>query len=375
MGSIRTLLAISVLFYHAYGVVFVGGSLAVQLFFLISGFLISFVLVEAKTYGTVEAFYKNRALRLFPLYLLVALGTLALYLGAYVVLGIESPFIETYRDIDWTGRIALTLSNLFIFGQDWIMFTSVQDGTYQVTGYYWPTEVRVWDGLLIEPGWSLGVELTFYLVAPFILPNRKLLVTLLCASLALRVGFIWAGFGLKDPWFYRFFPTELALFLIGALSHQVLLPRFKANGWLTQRTSIAVTAFVAFYCAVFFLLPGRATHHVTLFLVMAVALPFLFHFQNSFRWDRKIGDLSYPIYIVHSTIIVPVSFAFDRIKGDPGYEGLDMGFVVLGLTLIVSILLHQFVDKRVERMRDRVRGRKKPGADPEVSPMAQALKA
>ena len=30
MGSIRTLLAISVLFYHAYGVVFVGGSLAVQ---------------------------------------------------------------------------------------------------------------------------------------------------------------------------------------------------------------------------------------------------------------------------------------------------------------------------------------------------------
>ena len=225
--------------------------------------------------------------------------------------------------------------------------------------------------MLIEPGWSLGVELTFYLVAPFILTNRKLLVALLLASLALRVSFIMAGFGLKDPWFYRFFPTELALFLIGALSHQLLLPRFKANGWLTRHVSVAVTVLVALYCAVFFLLPGRATHHVTLFVVMAVALPFLFHFQNSFRWDRKIGDLSYPIYIVHSTIIVPVAFAFDRIKGDPGYEGLDMAFVVLGLTLGVSILLHQIVDKRVERMRDRVRGRKKTGADPEVSRKAQ----
>ena len=371
MGSIRTLLAISVLFYHAYGVVFVGGSLAVQLFFLISGFLISFVLVEARTYGTAGAFYKNRALRLFPLYFIVALGTLALYLTAYFVLGIESPFIEVFRDIDWSGRIALALSNLLIFGQDWIMFTSVQDGRFQLTGYYWPTEVPVWDGLLIEPGWSLGVELTFYLVAPFILTNRKLLVALLLASLALRVSFIMAGFGLKDPWFYRFFPTELALFLIGALSHQLLLPRFKANGWLTRHVSVAVTVLVALYCAVFFLLPGRATHHVTLFVVMAVALPFLFHFQNSFRWDRKIGDLSYPIYIVHSTIIVPVAFAFDRIKGDPGYEGLDMAFVVLGLTLGVSILLHQIVDKRVERMRDRVRGRKKTGADPEVSRKAQ----
>ena len=375
MGSIRTLLAISVLFYHAYGVVFVGGSLAVQLFFLISGFLISFVLVEAKTYGTVQAFYKNRALRLFPLYFIVALGTLALYLVTYFVLGIESPFIEVFREIDWNGRIALALSNILVFGQDWIMFTAVRDGTYQITGYYWPTEVPVWDGLLIEPGWSLGVELTFYLVAPFILPRRKLLLALLCASLALRVAFIMAGFGLKDPWFYRFFPTELALFLIGALSHQVLMPRLQKNGWLNRQTSIGVTALVFAYCVVYFLLPGPAIHHVTLFIVFALALPFLFHFQNTFRFDRKIGDLSYPIYIVHSTIIVPVSFLFDKFKDDPGYVGLDMAFVVLGLTIVTSLVLHRIVDRRVEQMRDRVRGRKKAGALSETrngEPLAQA---
>jgi hypothetical protein len=35
---------------------------------------------------------------------------------------------------------------------------------------------------------------------------------------------IHLGIGTKDPWTYRFFPTELALFLIGALAHQVLRP-------------------------------------------------------------------------------------------------------------------------------------------------------
>jgi peptidoglycan/LPS O-acetylase OafA/YrhL len=375
LGSIRTLLAVSVLFYHAYGVVFVSGALAVQLFFLISGFLISFVLLEAKTYGTVRSFYKNRALRLFPLYFVVALGTLALYFGVYFVLGIETPFFAVFREIDWIGRVALTLSNLLVFGQDWIMFTAVRDGNFQITGFFWPTEVPVWDGLLIIPGWSLGVELTFYLVAPFILPRRKLLVTLLCASLALRLVFIMAGFGLKDPWSYRFFPTELALFLIGALSHQVLMPRLKKRGWMTRKTSIAITAFVFTYCVIFSLLPFPRFQSLTLFVIFALSLPFLFQFQNSFRFDRKIGELSYPIYIVHMTVLLPVSYLFDRIKDIPGYTGLDMVLAVLVLTVIASIVLHRLGDKHIERLRDRVRGNSKANANLRIPTLPKQLRA
>jgi hypothetical protein len=40
---------------------------------------------------------------------------------------------------------------------------------------------------------------------------------LLAASLALRGVLIATGIGLGDPWTYRFFPTELALFLLGSL--------------------------------------------------------------------------------------------------------------------------------------------------------------
>ena len=80
MGLIRTLLALSVVLAHVdlgTGPRLVGGVLAVQMFYLISGFLISFVLVETSNYTSVRSFYVNRMLRLFPIYLVVACAALA----------------------------------------------------------------------------------------------------------------------------------------------------------------------------------------------------------------------------------------------------------------------------------------------------------
>ena len=71
MGILRVLLAISVVFIHTHGQVFVGGQEAVQLFYVISGYLISFVLLEVKSYKKIQFFYLNRYLRLYPTYLLV----------------------------------------------------------------------------------------------------------------------------------------------------------------------------------------------------------------------------------------------------------------------------------------------------------------
>ena len=68
MGTLRTLLAIAVVLVHSYGFVMVGGRNAVQLFYMISGFLISYVLVERKVYKDTISFYINRYLRLYPIY-------------------------------------------------------------------------------------------------------------------------------------------------------------------------------------------------------------------------------------------------------------------------------------------------------------------
>ena len=54
MGTIRLLLALAVVFSHSYGYLLVGGRLAVQLFYIISGYLISFILIELKSYSSIK---------------------------------------------------------------------------------------------------------------------------------------------------------------------------------------------------------------------------------------------------------------------------------------------------------------------------------
>ena len=56
MGSLRTFLALTVVLSHSYGHIFVGGRLAVQLFYIISGFLISYILLEANSYKSLKGF-------------------------------------------------------------------------------------------------------------------------------------------------------------------------------------------------------------------------------------------------------------------------------------------------------------------------------
>jgi peptidoglycan/LPS O-acetylase OafA/YrhL len=82
MGTLRTLFAIAVVFAHSFGNLLVGGRNAVQLFYMISGFLISFVLVERNAYPDVKSFYINRYLRIYPIYLVIATLTLIAFILA-----------------------------------------------------------------------------------------------------------------------------------------------------------------------------------------------------------------------------------------------------------------------------------------------------
>jgi peptidoglycan/LPS O-acetylase OafA/YrhL len=106
-----------------------------------------------------------------------------------------------------------------------------------------------------------------------------------------------SGFGLADPWSYRFFPFELSLFLFGALAHQILLPRVERLCDAVPRLeNVAVAALLVMIVA----LPMAGDYYLLkkgfLLLVLTLALPFLFLFQKRNSWDRTIGELSYPIY-------------------------------------------------------------------------------
>lgn len=361
MGTVRTLLAIAVVFSHCYGFMFVGGRLAVQMFYAISGFLISYILVEARAYATARSFYANRFLRLFPIYWLVAIIALVMNGLEFAITG-SNAWVSVLREIDPLGRIALVISNLTLLGQDWIMFTAVHDGAIVLSTNFRESEIPVWKGLLVPQAWTLGVELSFYLIAPLVLHRRALVIGLLLASLALRGLLITLGFGGVDPWTYRFFPTELALFLIGALSHQVLAPRLsRLSASQIDKASIAATAFITVYVALFAMLPMRGLQTLLLIGSFVVLLPLLFRFQSTHRWDRRIGELSYPIYIVHLAVIFPLEHLLPPLG--IAKQTLPSALIVVATTIAVADLLNRVVGARIEQMRDRVR-RRQPAPSP-----------
>lgn len=352
MGSLRTIFAISVVFAHTNGTIFVDGRVAVQLFYVISGYLISYVLVERKSYPRLGYFYLNRYLRLYPVYFVVALLVICTYWVFGTVWFID---MQILRQLPWSANLLLAFSNLFIFGQDWVLFTAVHDGHLHFATNYQASEIHLHKGLLVPQAWTLGVELTFYLIAPFVLSRRPVIYILLLLSLALRIYLFRIGLGDQDPWSYRFFPTELALFLLGALAHQSLAPLYSKlfKGSLPKYSAV-VTFFLIAYSLSYALIPlGDELKKLVSIAILVILLPFCFFFQDNNRFDQWIGDLSYPIYINHMLVMFWVAYAAENLQLP--VTNIYFGLIVVLASVVFAILLNMSIGRYAERVRARFR--------------------
>jgi peptidoglycan/LPS O-acetylase OafA/YrhL len=358
MGLVRTLLALTVILSHTIGHYLVGGQLAVELFFIISGFLMSYILVEDQRYTSKLDFYLSRAFRIYPVYWVVAATKLAMWV--FVCYTADNRFFfDLYRNLDPLGAGALVLSNLFIFGQDWIMFTGVQGGEFQFLAVPSSTELPVRNGLLVPPAWSLGVELSFYIVAPWLLRRQSWLLGVMLASAAIELALLARGLGHTDPWAVCFFPADIVYFLAGALSHQKLRPLYQALPAARLATlSRWGTVLILAFCAVFSFLPGLGLKTVLMMAVFIVCLPLLFEFQRHFPLDSAIGNLSYPLYICHNMLLAPAKSLTLKLTG-----GRDDALITTLIVLIASVLLSLFLERvvadRVDHYRRRFRSRTK----------------
>ncbi|MFZ6693376.1 hypothetical protein [Undibacterium sp. SXout20W] len=129
------------------------------------------------------------------------------------------------------------------------MFVGVEAHQLVFSTDFSKSEIVLFPALLVPQAWTLGVELSFYLIAPFILREKRTMLMLLALSLCVRVYLLYIGLGEHDPWTYRFFPTELAFFLLGALSHQYISPlyiKFLAFGQMQKYASISTYALIFF---------------------------------------------------------------------------------------------------------------------------------
>lgn len=354
MGLIRVLLAFSVVFAHSPwndGVALVGGRNAVQLFYVITGFLIAHVLRTNTNYQQPGRFYINRALRIYPTYVVVAL------LSLVPALMTHSTFLEFYRQAGpWAGGL-MALVNTTIFGQDWAMFGAVHDGALSFTVDFNQSQPPLYTGLLIPQAWTLGVELSFYLLAPFLLRSDRILISALLLSLMVRGALFYLGLSAADPWSYRFFPAELALFLLGALANRWGLSTWQrrlADPAQQARASKLAVSTLAILICVYSILPLPDSIKTVALMALFVALvPLAFLYQSRSGFDKRLGDLSYPIYIGHILMIVLVGVVLRMLHWATG--ALIQTILNILLSTGFAMLLNKLLEQRVERIRDKMR--------------------
>ncbi len=342
MGLIRFLLAVCVVLVHSssiFGFRMAGGVVAVESFFIISGFYMSLILNEKYTRREdYKLFITNRFLRIFPIYWLV------LFLSVTVALIFHQNIIGFYQHtpLRFYNRAFLIFTNITIFFQDWVMFLGTHNGAFFFTTNFRELYPPLYKFLFISQAWTLGIELTFYLFAPFLLRgNKRIILYLIAASILLRI-IIYYGLRLQhDPWSYRFFPTELVFFLIGNLCYRYYLSIKNTN---TNRYFMQVLFGVVVFSIVFFDRIDFAFKQLFFYGLFAMSLPYIFKLTKTWKFDRELGELSYPIYISHVFIIGIML----QIKT---WE--NSGFWASLFTILFSVLLNELVSKRIEIFRQK----------------------
>ncbi|MCC7476045.1 MAG: acyltransferase [Pirellulales bacterium] len=327
------------------------GQLAVTFFFVLSGFLITYLLLREKKQTSqinVRRFYLRRALRIWPLYYwMVFLGLVLIPAG--VKLG-RVPYDSPFKP----GDVALYFMAFLPF------VVNLQYGNHFLT-----------------PLWSVGIEEMFYLGwGPVVKFLRRWLPAIMLTTLATKVALVFVAdrmsAGPQGVELLRMLQFEAMA--VGGLGAYFVFHRrqpIEAN-WLFSRPVQVV--IVTFLCARLLahesfvaVWPWYATvldNALWTPLVMMVAFAWLIvnvaaNRMNFLRVDSRVlnylGDISYGIYMYHALAIslVFVPFLKHYRAMSPWVTTLLLHTLVPGVTLAMAAASKRFFEDRFLRLKDR----------------------
>jgi peptidoglycan/LPS O-acetylase OafA/YrhL len=321
------------------------GSYGVELFFILSGFLITGILYDSRQQpGYFRNFYMRRALRIFPL-----------YYGVLVLVFFVAPLIPALH--------GPTLDYL-VDRQAWAWL-------YGVNVYI--AKTGSWSFSYLEHLWSLSIEEHFYFVWPlvvYLLARRPR--TLIAVSLGLSVAAMLARLGgslAGLSWWttYVLTPFRLDGLALGAFLAMVVRQPQGLERLVRSLPYVAVTAFAALSLTFVwtrlvgdqnnaFVLPVRSSVIVVLlacFLVWVLIAPKNSVLSRVFcsRPMMLLGTYSYGLYVYHHFIsYYLVTNRTELVLGD--WLGSHSAAVVLQATagalvsLLIAYLSYEFVEKR-----------------------------
>ncbi|HYW14730.1 MAG TPA: acyltransferase family protein [Allosphingosinicella sp.] len=330
INGLRAIAVLAVLGFHFEVAPLRGGFVGVDIFFVISGYLMTAIILGGLERGSfsVAGFYLDRARRIVPA--LAVLVALLLAAGAVFLLPDEYRLLARQA-----GSSLLFLSNV----QHW-----------RETGYFEPGLDQKW----LLHSWTLSLEWQFYLLYPLLLPlivrvfpARRRLLLLLTAAALLSFGLMLVLARLAPAAGFYLLPPRAWELLAGALVY--LVPPLTGRG-----VRIAQVAGLGLIAASMILIApdgwpdGRALAPVagTMLVILAARTGSRLTGNGIAAW---IGLNSYSIYLWHWPVVVAL-----RRSGHSG----DWPWIAAGIavTFLLGHLSYRFVESAVRRRGSEPRG-------------------
>lgn len=356
MGTLRILLAFAVLIAHCGSFQILPADLAVEAFYIISGFYMTMILNE-KYVGknSYWIFIKKRFFRLAPTYWIIALLTLIFTVCINRLLLTDShqelnKFIFNTDNIASNTSISTWLytvvSNIFMLGQDIALFLGVNPHSGNL---YWATQsfgeqYPFCRYFLIPQAWSIGLEFTFYLIAPFVVRKKNNTVFIIfLLSLGIKI-FLKAILHLDNGnWNFRFFPSELMFFCLGYFGYKLYK---KSQAKLKIKNKLLLLSTLSIFVIFFWQIAIPTTiKHLIFIIIITFSIPVLFSNFKSDKRDRIIGELSYPIYICHA-LVISIFSLFPS-------PYLHSTLIILIVSTTLSVILYFYLIKPLEKIRNK----------------------
>lgn len=302
----------------------------VTIFFCLSGFLITYLLLfekEAKGQINIKSFYLRRLLRIWPLYYLYLLIALIILFCFQIYFDVKQIFFYIF----FAANVPFILSNALVF-----------------LAHYW----------------SIGVEEQFYLIWPWVAnrPVNKILKTtcLITVILIVLKLFFWIlqmKSGLEIP--YKIMTvTRFQCMLIGGIGAILYYKRHPL--FLLFSTNIAVqigswlvlllVSVNRFHASA---LGDEIISIITVFIIVAQATKKNLIINLDLPIFNFIGRISYGIYIIHPLVI----FFYTKVLGNMSMPFIIKYIIVFGLILSTTIFLaylsYRYYEKRFLIIKDR----------------------
>jgi peptidoglycan/LPS O-acetylase OafA/YrhL len=335
IDAMRALAVSAVILFHFKWLPF--GWIGVDLFFVISGFLIGGIIIDKVNAGqfSMIEFYRNRALRILPIY--------------YTAIALCYLFKASSTKLDSVALNSIATAALFL----------------QTSGpYFFPTQFVVDPSYIPGGSWSLVVEETFYIFSPVllifllaifpkILDVAKILVIIALAAIPIRL-YMTKDFAYDDSnWhfanfiqFHSRYDELLAGIICAILVRSIPELRRWSQGFVVA-SAVLASIFLAFIVShpIYLKNPQMLTRDTVwlptlLGAVCAVSVLGFYWMPVKTKVIIALARLSYPLYLMHILLEEVVKQASSLMELASKYMGINaINLIIMVLSIILSWLL------------------------------------